>query len=127
MSKPNFKIRLKNAIGRLSENMVLISSTEQLSDKQHASILGVNKGIQTVYAKALRHIMNGDNDKAYTLLADIPYYLVGPDTGKTDNDYVGTNRAYKEFDNIRHCIRMIDLAAGNRIGGTAIWNNVIVF
>ena len=127
MSKPNYKLRLKNALDRISKNIVLISSTKPLDKKADNGTIGVNKVVMTVYRKALNYIDNGDTDKAYTLLTHIPYSLSGPSLRQTDYDYVGTNKAYREFDNVRHCIRMLDLESGSAIGSSSKWNNVIVF
>ena len=126
MSKPNYKLQLKNALARMSAGITLISSTTPLTRVQDKT-LGVNRGIMYAYLKAVKYLEDGHTDKAYELLANIPYYLMGPHMEATDKEYVGTDASYKAFSTIRFLIRMQGLEEGTtKVGQGKIWNNVIV-
>lgn len=125
-SKPNYKLRLKNALNKIHVYSVLISTTKPLCSSEERNMIGISKGIDRALKIAFKCLNTGETDKAYSILCDIPYFLSGPYKGATKTEYVGTRKAYKEFDKIRHCIRMLDLESGNEIDSSSKWKNSLM-
>ena len=131
MSKPNYKLRVKNGIDKALITGVLLETkhTTSLSDKDSNTILGYNPAIYSALLRAKHLLGTGDTDKAYEILASIPYTMSTRIYSKANDGtkYVGTDKAYSYFDTLRHYIRMQGLKEGTtRAGHGKIWNNVTV-
>jgi hypothetical protein len=64
-------------------------------------------------------LLRTDFDKAAGLIANIPYYLVNPnsDLDTKKYRYVGSDAVYSETDILRHYVRMVDLDNGQSVVG----------
>lgn len=133
MSKPNYKLRIKNRIDKALITGVLLETGHitylRLSDNDSNTILGYNPAIYSALLRAKHLLGTGDVDKAYEILANIPYTMSTRMYSQADDGtkYVGTNKAYRYFDTLRHFIRMQGLEEGTtKVGQGKIWNNVMV-